>query len=110
MKWAITLAAGSTSQSSIVSPVDKWIRESQQATIWSAKQTPIRMNIALTRNFTAFSMNFAISTVISFGKSFHGTSYYGRRHVASGSDKEEEKKLLNKKEKVNRSCRPVHSS
>jgi len=50
--------------------VDKWILESQQATIWSARQTPIRMNIALTKNFTALSMNFAISTVVSLGSPF----------------------------------------
>src|ERR1700687_4992617 len=70
MKYAITLATPSTSQSSIASPADKWILESQQATICRARQTPTRMNIALTRNFTALSMNFAIYTVISLGSPF----------------------------------------
>src|SRR5712692_10989871 len=45
----------------MVSPVDNRILKSQQATIWSARHTPTRMNIAFTRNLTALSMNFAIS-------------------------------------------------
>jgi hypothetical protein len=72
MKWATTLATPSTSHNSMVSDVDNRIVENQQATTWSARQIPIRMNIAFTRNLTARSMKFAISNVISLGSPFAG--------------------------------------
>src|SRR6266478_4689946 len=72
MKYAITLTAPSTSRNSMYSPVDNRILESQQATIWSTRQTPISTNTAFTRNFTVLSKNCAISMVVSWGKPFHG--------------------------------------
>jgi hypothetical protein len=93
MKYAISLAAASTSQSSMLSPVDNWILESQQATIWSPRQIPIRTKMAFARNFTVLSRNFAISIVIPLRKSFHGLPAIEDDTDGSGLTRTEEKLL-----------------